>query len=219
MVESEILDELGKKEVKVEDLAVRVLRKPDLLPEIFNGISSTNARTRFNSAKILRTISERNPKMLYSNFDFFTELLDSENRILKWIAMDVIGNLTSVDSENKFDRIFRKFYDLLSDESMVTAGHVIDNSGKIAIAKPYLQNKITEELFKVEKIQYKTSECRNILLGKVISSFVQYINQVNNRERMISLVKRQLKNSRKATRAKAEKFLNKIKKEGLPECF
>jgi len=52
MVESEILDELGKKEVKVEDLAVRVLRKPDLLPEIFNGISSTNARTRFNSAKI-----------------------------------------------------------------------------------------------------------------------------------------------------------------------
>jgi len=150
--------------------------------------------------------------MLYSNFDFFTELLDSENRILKWIAMDVIGNLTSVDSENKFDRIFRRFYDLLSDESMVTAGHVIDNSGKIAIAKPYLQNKITEELFKVEKIQYKTSECRNILLGKVISSFVQYINQVNNRERMISLVKRQLKNSRKATRAKAEKFLNKIKK-------
>ncbi|MCW3987760.1 MAG: hypothetical protein NWE87_05540, partial [Candidatus Bathyarchaeota archaeon] len=64
------------------------------------------------------------------------------------------------------------------------------------------------------KIQYKTSECRNILLGKVISSFGQYINQVDDREGMISLVKRQLKNSRKATRAKAEGFLEKIKKEG-----
>jgi len=91
---------------------------------------------------------------------------------------------------------------------MITAGHVIDNSGKIAIAKPYLQDRITRELLKVEKIEYKTPECRNILLGKVISSFDQYIHQFDNKEKMISLARRQLKNSRKATRAKAEKFLN-----------
>ena len=207
MKESEILDKLGKKESKAEDLADEVMRNPDLLPEIFNGFSSANPRIRFNSAKILRIFSEKNPKMLYSRMDFFVNLLDSENNILKWIAIDVIGNLSSVDSENKFDKIFEKYYGLLLDESMITAGHVIDNSGKIARTKPYLEDKITKELLKVEKIQYKTSECRNILLGKVIMSFSQYIDQVDDKEKMISLVKRQLKNSRKATRAKAEKFL------------
>ena len=209
MKESEILDELGKKGIRAEDLADKVSRNPDLLPEILDGVSSAEARVRFNSAKILRIISEKQPKILYSKIGFFIDLLDSENNILKWIAIDIIGNLASVDSENKFDSVFRKFFDLLSEESMITAGHVIDNSGKIAIAKPYLQDRITEELLKVEKIEYKTSECRNILLGKVISSFDQYIDQFDDKKKMISLVRRQLKNSRKATRAKAEKFLSK----------
>lgn len=206
MKESKIMYKLGIKEIKAEDLANKILRNLDLLPEIFNGISSANPRIKFKSAKILRVISEKNPKMLYSKMDFFINLLDSENNILKWIAIDVIGNLSSVDSKNKFDKIFKKFYDILSDESMITAGHVIDNSGKIARAKPHLQNKITKGLLKVEIIP-RSSECRNILLGKVILSFSQYIGQVDDKEKMISLVKRQLKNSRRATRAKAEKFL------------
>lgn len=152
MKESKILYKLGIKEIKAEDLAEKVLRNPDLLPEIFNGISSANPRIKFKSAKILRVINEKNPKMLYSKMDFLINLLDSENNILKWIAIDVIGNLTSVDSKNKFDKIFKKFHDLLSDESMITAGHIIYNSGKIARAKPHLQNKITKGLLEVEKI-------------------------------------------------------------------
>lgn len=202
-----ILDEIGKKQSGAEDLADKVLRNPDLLPEILKGISSADPRIKFTSAKILRIISEKNPKTLYPKMGFFVDLLDSENNILKWIAIDVIGNLPSVDAENKFDALFKKFYGLLSDESMITAGHVIDSSGKIVRAKPYLQGKITKELLKVEETQYKTSECRNILLGKVILSFSQYIDRAKNKEEMISLVKRQLNNSRRATRAKAEKFL------------
>ena len=198
---------LSKKEVKAEDVARNVIKNPRLLPELFNGISSENTRTRFKSAKILRIISEEDPEMLYSKVDFFIDLLKRENKILRWIAIDVIGNLSSVDTENKFDKIFNKFYSLLADESTITAGHVIESSGKIARAKPQLQNKITMELLRVEKTEYKTSECRNILLGKVILSFSQYIDQINNTEEMVSLAKRQLANPRRATRVKAEKFL------------
>jgi len=198
---------LSRKEVKAEDVAKNVIKNPRLLPELFNGISSENTRTRFKSAKVLRIISAENPEMLYSKMHFFTNLLNSKNKILKWIAIDVIGNLSSVDTENKFDKIFNKFFDLLADESMITAGHVIDSSGKIARAKPHLQDKITKELLRVEKTEYKTSECKNILLGKVILSFSQYIDQISDTEEMVSLAKRQRANPRKATRVKAEKFL------------
>lgn len=51
MKESKILYKLGIKEIKAEDLAEKVLRNPDLLPEIFNGISSANPRIKFKSAK------------------------------------------------------------------------------------------------------------------------------------------------------------------------
>lgn len=189
------------------------MKDSGLLPEIFNGISSENPRIRMKSAKILRVISEKNPKILYSKMDFFVNLLDSPNKILRWIATDVIGNLTSIDSKNKFDKIFKKYYSLLSAESMITVGHVVDNSGKIAKAKPHLTQKITSELSKIEEIPtspHLTQECKNILLGKTILAFGMYFDQIENKDSVISFVKRQLDNTRNATKVKAERFLKAI---------
>lgn len=213
MEKIDILEKLGKKEIKAGDIAKNVIKGPGLLPEIFNGISSENPRIKFKSAKILRVISEKNPEILYSKMGFFIDLLDSENRILKWVAIDVIGNLTSVDSKNKFDKIFKKYYSFLSAESMITVGHVVDNSGKIAKARPHLTQRITSELLNIEKIPTKprlTQECKNILLGKAISAFGVYFDQIENKDTVISFVKRQLNNTRNATKVKAEKFLKTI---------
>lgn len=214
MEKTSITEELGKKEIKAEDIAKNVIKDSGLLPEIFNGISSENPRIRMKSAKILRVISEKNPKILYSKMDFFVDLLDSSNKILKWIATDVIGNLTSIDSKNKFDRNYKKYYSLLSDESMITVGHVVDNSGNIAKAKPHLTQEITSELLKIEKIPtspHLTQECKNILLGKTILAFSMYFDQIENKDSVISFVKRQLDNTRNATKAKAERFLKTVK--------
>ena len=209
-----ILNGLAKKEVNAEYIAKDVLKNPSLLPDLLTGVSSENSRIKFKSAKTLRIISDENPKMLYSKMDFFTNLLDSKNKILRWIAIDVIGNLASVDSENKFYRIFEKYYSLLSDESMITIGHVIDNSGKIARAKQHLTQKITSKLLNLETIlkPYLTKECRNILLGKAILALGEYFDQIQNKDEVISFVKTQLNNNRNATKKKAESFLRKIMK-------
>jgi len=215
MEKIDIVEKLGKKEFTALDIAKNVIRDPSLLPEIFNGIRSENSRIRFKSAKIIRAISEKNPEILYSKMDFFIDLLDSENRILKWIAIDVIGNLTSIDSKNKFDKIFKKYYSFLLADSMITVAHTIDNSAKIAKARPHLAQMITSELLKIENIPTKphlTQECKNILLGKVISAFGMYFDQIKNKHSVISFVKRQTNNTRNATKAKAEKFLKRIEK-------
>jgi len=211
----DVLEELGKKETEAADIAHKVVENPDLLPELFDGISSATARTRFASAKILRMISEENPEILYPNMDFFVNLLDSENNILKWNAMDIIANLIVIDTDNKFNRLFKKFYGYLYDGSLITAGHVVDNSGKIALAKPEFQDEITKELLKVEKIHLPTEECRNILIGKTIKTFDVYYGKVKDnghKDKMISFVRRQLDNPRNATKSKAERFLRKLEK-------
>ena len=181
-----------------------------MLEELFKGVSSTNPRIRFGSVKSLRMISEKNPQMLYSRIDFFVNLVDSKNSILKWNALDVIANLTAVDTQNVFNGLFKKFYGYLYEGSLITASHVVDNSGKIALSKPELQDKITEELMKVEKAPLPTSECRNILIGKAINAFNVYYRKIDDKDKVISFVKRQLNNPRKATKNKAEKFLRKI---------
>lgn len=209
MEQNEILERLAEKEIAPDDLAEEVLKDLDLLPEIVKGISSTNPQIKFGCAKILRTVSREKPEELYHKFGFFIELLDSDNNIIKWNVIDTVANLTKVDVKNQFDAIFDKFYDLLSDESMITAAHVIDNSGKIARAKPYLTQKITAELLMLEKTP-RNQECWNILLGKAILAFGQYFEQIDSKDEVISFAERQLNNTRNATNVKAEKFLKKV---------
>jgi hypothetical protein len=48
----------------------------------------------------------------------------------------------------------------------------------------------------------------NILLGKVILALSRYVEHVNDKKKILAFAKRQLKNSRNATRKKAEAFLN-----------
>ena len=212
MKEDNILSAFEKKETEVEDITEKVMKNPNLLPELFVGFSSTSPRIKFGSAKTLRIISERNPELLYPRMDFFADLLDSENNILKWITMDIIANLTTIDYRDEFNKLFKKFYSYLYEGSLITAGHVVDNSGKIALSKPELQDEITQELLKIEKIPLPTKECRNILIGKTIQAFEIYSDRIKDKDEMVSFVKRQLNNPRSATKAKAEKFLKRYEK-------
>jgi len=193
-----------------KDIAKGATGNIDLPEALFAGLSSENPKVKFGSAKTLRTISEKNPNALYPRMEFFVGLLESKNTILKWIAIDIIANLTAVDAENAFNRLFDKFYGYLYEGSLITAGHVVDGSGKIALSKPELQDQVTEKLLKVEEVPLPTAECRNILIGKTINAFGAYYEKIRDKGRVISFVKRQLNNSRNVTKIKAERFLKKF---------
>jgi hypothetical protein len=210
MSENDYLYKLGKNQLSAEELIKYIKDDFSLLPMMVEGISSANPRIKFGCAKILSKISEDHPEELYNDFEFFIDLLDIENNIIKWNAMDVLANLTKVDKKKKFDDIFTKYYDFINADTMVTVAHVVDNSGKIALAKPHLTKQITNELLKIEKIPIKpkvTQECKNILFGKAINAFDQYYDQIENPKEVVSFIKRQLKNTRLSTKVKAQKFM------------
>ena len=211
-MEKDLFEKLENKSITKKDIAKKVMNNINLLPEVIDGVSSPKAAIRYGCASALKIISEENPKQLYPHMDFFIQLLESEYRILTWVAMAVIANLTKVDAENKFDTIFDKYYSFINDEYMVTVANVVGHSGSIAKAKPHLTNKITNELLKVEKISttpHLTSECKNVIIEKTIKSFNTYFDQIQNKNDVILFVKRQLNNTRKTAKAEAESFLKK----------
>jgi hypothetical protein len=98
---------------------------------------------------------------------------------------------------------------MLYEGSLVTAGHVVAGSAVIAKAKPYLEENITTEILQIEKFPLPTEECRNILKGHAIKTFGTYFDSVKNKDDVINFVRQELKNTRNATRKKAEKFIAK----------
>jgi hypothetical protein len=211
-MENELLQQLVDKSTTKEELFKKVKLDFSLLPTVLKGTSSSKAAIRYGCAKVVMDLSEEQPEKLYPYMDFFIDLLDSEYRILIWNAMAIIANLTKVDEDKKFDAIFDKYYSFINDEYMVTVANVVGYSGKIALAKPYLIGKITNELLKVENISttpHLTEECKRVIAEKAIKSFNVFFDKVKQKERVISFVRSHLDSPRKTLRKAAKKFLDK----------
>jgi len=211
-MEHKLLQEIANKSITKQDILQRVEKDLSLLPVMLDGVSSPKAAVRYGCASVLMDLSRAYPEKLYPHMDSFIALLDSKYRILTWNAMAIIANLVRVDEDKKFDAIITKYYGFLNDEYMVTVANVVGNSGKIALAKPYLAQRIADELLKVESISttpHLTEECKRVIAEKAIESFSVFFSQIKKKEKIVDFVKSQLNSPRKTLRVKAEIFLKK----------
>ena len=204
----EVFQDQGNK--AAEHIARQVIENKKLLTQLYDGVTGSNKRVKNAAAKTMQILSARKPNLLYPKFDFFLQLINSDDTILKWIAIGVIGNVSAVDTKNRINKkILHTLYNLLSDESMITASHAIAALGNIAVHKPRHRKEITANLLRVEKIK-RNSECRNILIGHTILALTEYTDQVRDKKAVLAFAQRALKNSRHATKKKAEKFLQRF---------
>jgi len=211
-MESRLLQKLGDKSITKDQLLKQVKHNYDLIPELLNGISSSKPAIRYGCGKILMDLSEEKPEKLYPYMDFFIKLLENKYRILTWNAIIIIANLTIIDNENKFESIFDKYYSFLENDYMVTVANIVGNSGKIALAKPHLTQKITDKLLTVENISttpHLSEECKRVIIEHAIKSFNMFFPQIKHKDKVFSFVKKHQCSSRKTLRTESENFLKK----------
>jgi hypothetical protein len=211
-MENDLLQKLLNKTLTKEGLLQKVKEDYTLLPLIIDGTTSSKATIRYGCAKVLTDLSKENPDELYPYMEDLIYLLESKYRILIWNAMAIIANLTKVDEERKFDKIFEKYYNFIDDEYMVTVANVVGHSGNIALAKPYLIDKITNELLKVENLSttpHITEECKRVISEKAIKSFDLFYDKIEKKGKVISFVKKQVNSPRITLKKTAQNFLDK----------
>jgi len=176
-------------------------------------LQSDSADVKYCCARNLIAIARENPARLYPHIDTFVKLLDSDNNILKWTAIIIIGNLARVDKDKKVDRLIGRLVGFLNAGKLITANNATMALAGIAIAKPQHRKQITKELLKVEHYDYDTDECHNIAIGKVIEAIGSYSSQLQDKKAVIEFAQRQTGNTRNSTKKKAERLLKKMKKD------
>jgi hypothetical protein len=209
MKNDNLLERIAQKGSDKEGIAESIADDPARIAEIIEGLSSKKAPVKFGCGKILRIISERHPEALYPHIDTFIKLLDSDNNIMKWEGIHVIGNLASVDKGKKIDAILTRYLKPIKGPVMITATNVIGGAAKIAAAKPYLAERIAAEILKVQHAKYATAECRNVALGHALDAFEIFFDKIKNKQPVIDLVTKQMDNTRNSTQKRAEKLLKK----------
>src|SRR4030042_4984861 len=178
----------------------------NFLKEVMDGLLSANETYRYNCYKVLLAMSDEVPLKLYSEWEFFHELLRSENAYYQMTGVNILANLAVVDSEDKFDEMFDEYFNLLDGRSLITARYVAGGAGTIAQVKPALQEAITKRLLATEKTHHKNNE---LIVYDTIESLDAYFSEIKNQEKIIAFVKRHLKSGSPKTAKRAREFLAK----------
>ena len=202
-----MLSDLQNKDIELMTHAKKIFNNSVLITQYIDGLLSKNETYRYNCFKVLNIVSEKKPDLLYPHWDFFEDHLKSNNSYHKISAVIIIANLTSVDGEGKFEKIFDEFYNNLQGEKTITPIYVLKSSGKIVNLKPHLEEKITNILLDIEKIH--TGKQIELVKSAVIESFSEYFRNVKNKNKIIDFVKNQLSSQSPKTRKAAKKFLNR----------
>ncbi|MGB3903636.1 MAG: hypothetical protein WBB22_01815, partial [Anaerolineae bacterium] len=141
-------------------------------------------------------------------WDFFADLIGSDNTYHKYIAIYILANLTRVDTEHRFENIFEDYYGLLDDKSVIPPSHLARNSGKIARAKPHLQTRITDWLLSVDETHHRPDR-KELIKSYAIEGFDEYFEEAEEKERITEFVRLQLESGSPKTRKAAKRFLKK----------
>lgn len=195
-------------EKDIQLLASKAIQDKQNLTMLLQNLLVKDDTIRNQSYKAIYLISQKHPSLLYSKWSFFSDLLDSDNAYLRLIAVILIANLTKIDTEHKFEEIIDIYFNLLNDSIMV-AGHLARELGKIAQAKPDLEPQITNLLLNLNKSTHKH---KDLLKSYAIEAFNDYFTQTKNQGEIIAFVQDQLQSSSPKTRKIAKGFIEKWKR-------
>lgn len=201
-------EELNDKNADIESFAGKALKDRELLSGLLDGLKVKAETYRYNCYKILYLISQTSGEVLYPKWDRFVESLGSPNSYHKMAAIHLIANLTRADTENRFEKIFENFYNLLDDKSMVVAYYTAAVSGRIVKNKPHLEKEITSKLLGIDKTHHQPGR-RELIKTGIIESFSEYFEQSDAQDRITVFVEQQMNSESPKTRKAARAFLDR----------
>lgn len=196
----------SQEKAEENELVNKAFSDSDFISSLIAALEGTGV-ARFAAVKKLQIIAKNDPSLIYPYFSVFEDLLNNSSSILLWNAIIILSYLAEVDTEKRFDAIFDKYYGHLRDGKLVTAANILANSGRIARCRPDLSERITEQLLLADKISLPTAECREVARRHVLSSFAEYVTDLNKNKPVYDFVVRCSKSHRAAIKKKAEEIL------------
>ncbi|MFX1572851.1 MAG: hypothetical protein ACFFB0_08880 [Promethearchaeota archaeon] len=187
-----------------------VIKDSNLLSEVLKNVRDKEDSIRYPNALALEKLSEKQPEIIYPQWDFMVDLLKSNNAFHKSIAIANISNLTYIDEQNKFDKIFNEFFNLIDNKSVMITRKLVIYSGRIAKAKPSLRSKITKILLKIDETQHNQDR-KDLIKGDIIETFSEYFKDIKEKKDILDFVRAQLNSTSPSAVKKAKSFLKRWK--------
>ncbi|HNO77757.1 MAG TPA: hypothetical protein PKN33_06815 [Phycisphaerae bacterium] len=193
------------RKTKAKKPPIRMLTKARVAGAIETMMAPSGGE-RFGAGKAVYVTAEKDPARVYPYFDQIASLLDSKSKIMRWESLRTLGALAAVDGDKKLSAYLPKYLAFIRGDNMISAANAVKGASLIAQARPDVLDRVLKSYLAVERAEYETDECRNVVIGQVLDSLERLGPQVCNRPKVKAFIKRQQKNTR-ASVAKCAKRL------------
>lgn len=142
--------------------ASRVLNKEDI-PQLIEWLNLKDDSIRYQAFLLLQNRSIFFDDV-YPYWDTFRNKLKNDNSYQRNIGLMLIAENVKWDRENRMENMIDEYLILLNDEKPITIRQCIQALGKIAAAKPGLNDKIASSLISFDIMAVKETMRKSILL-------------------------------------------------------
>jgi hypothetical protein len=182
------------------------------LDELVDNLTEKKETIRYNSVKVLTSIAEEKPELLYPYWEVFEDQLHSMNTFHILTGIILISRVISADRENHFKVIENDFFDLINHKNVIPVRYLLLDIWRIGKSRPEYIPRINEILFSIDGLN---QEHKGLLKGDALLAFVELWDILDSgaKKKVTEFARGLLKSESPKTRKEANKFIRKFAEE------
>jgi hypothetical protein len=207
---SEIIEQIKKKDFDVNAFAQLAIKNQRVRNEIVRQmLFNAEIMVYYHCYYVVDKASQERPEIFYSYWREIAELLHHNNSYHRDFALEIIGNLTRVDQENRFAEIKDEYFSIVNDEKFMTGNCCVKNLLKIYRAKPEQREQIMKILLDIDNHCDYTEKQKAVLKADVLDIFNEIYGGVVERNRINEFIRKEANCISPKTRKKAKELIKK----------
>ena len=214
-MEKQELISLLKQKKDTDTYARLALHDPDIIRLLFEIIESDPSSLKFSCEKVIRRISESQPRALYPYFERMAKLMESGNTFIKWGFIQSLPNLLVVDEQGKWQAVHAQYLTHLQSEELVTFSSAVGGLVQLFEKYPQYEREIMPALLTIDSHRFThkgecSPECAAVAKGHILDCFTHIFTRSAFQKEILLFARGCLENPRKQVRLKAAVLLKKF---------
>jgi hypothetical protein len=207
---TEIIEKIAEKDFNVDEFVQLAIKDENARNEIVRQMLTNSAiMVYYHCFYVVDKASQKRPEMFYPYWNEIAELLHHENSYHRDFALEIIGNLTKVDQENRFAEIEDDYFGIINDEKFMTGNCCVKNLLKIYRHRPEQQERTIETLLDIDNRCDYTEKQKGVLKADVLEIFDEVYEEVPERDEINEFIRTEVNCISPKTRKKAKELIKK----------
>ncbi len=210
MDSTQIIEQIANKDFDVNAFAQLAIKNEPVRNEIVRQMLMNPAiMVYYHCYDVVDKASRERPELFYSYWSEIAQLLHHKNSYHRDFALEIIGNLTRVDPENRFAEIKDEYFSIVNDEKFMTGNCCVKNLLKIYRHKPEQREPIIEILLDIDQRCDYTEKQKGVLKADVLDIFDEIYADVPEQNGINKFIRTEANCISPKTRKKAKELVKK----------